>query len=238
MPAHSKVGAATRYAERAAYPYVPAEEVLRDVMPVGPILLTVLLILIYFGLVERVLDRMRLTDRQALLTVAAMLAGSLVDIRLAPGLSINLGGGIIPLGVAIYLIVTADRWYESVRAAGSGALTAAAVYLVGIWFPPGEPTELNLFFMDAQYLYGVVAGLVGYVAGRSRRSAFCGGVLGVALSDLAHYNSYVREGLRQDVAVAIGGGGMWDTMVMAGVIAVLLAELIGESRELLARERE
>ena len=205
-------------------------------MPIGPILLTVLLVLIYFGLLDRVLDRMRLTDRQALGVVVAMLATSWVEIPLARGLSINLGGGLIPLGVATYLIVTANHWWESARALLSGVVTAAAVYLIGIWFPPGEPTELNLFFMDAQYLYGLVAGLVGYSAGRSRRSAFCAGVLGVAIADLSHYVNYVRDGVRRDIAVAIGGGGAWDTMVVAGVVGVLLAELIGETREALARE--
>jgi uncharacterized membrane protein len=202
-------------------------------MPIGPILLTLLLVMIYFGLLERVLDRMRLTDRQALLIVGAMLVGSMIDIDLAPGLSINVGGGLIPLGVVTYLIVTADRWVESVRALAGGVITGATVYLVGRFFPPGQPTELNLFWLDAQYLYGLIGGLVAYTASRSRRSAFCAGVLGVILSDVAHYFRYVRGGARQEIAVAIGGGGFWDTAVVAGVLAVLLAELIGETVEAL-----
>lgn len=188
---------------------------------------------IYFGLAERVLDRMRLTDRQALLLVGAMLLGSLFDVDLAPGLTINIGGGIIPLGVALYLILTAGTWYESARACAASLVTAGAVYLVGRFFPPGEPTELNLFFLDAQYLYGLTAGLVGYAAGRSRRSAFCAGVLGVILADLAHYVVFATGGMQRDLAVHVGGGGFWDTTVIAGVLAVLVAELIGETREAL-----
>lgn len=207
-------------------------------MPVGPILLTILLVLVYFGLAERVLDRMRLTDRQALLILGAMLLGSFIAIDVAPGLSINLGGGVIPVGVATYLIVTADEWQESARAVAAAAVAAGAVYLVGVLFPPGEPTELNLFLLDAQYLYGLAGGLAGYLAGRSRRSAFCAGILGVAISDVAHYLVYARDLTRTDIAVVIGGGGFWDTMMMAGVLAVLLAELIGETREAVHRVRE
>ena len=202
-------------------------------MPVGPILLTVLIVLIYFGLLQGVLDRMRLTTGQALLLALAMLLGSAVELDLGPGLSINLGGGVIPLGLVVWLLVTADEWFEPVRAVGAGLVTAGAVYLIGRFFPPGEPTELNLFFMDAQYLYGLVAGLVGYSAGRSRRSAFCAGVLGVILADLAHYAGYIMQGHQRDSVAMIGGGGFQDTAVVAGVLAVLLAELIGETREVL-----
>ena len=50
--------------------------------------------LVYFGLAHRVLDRMRLTDRQALLLIGLMLLGSFVDIPLLRNtvdLSINVG---------------------------------------------------------------------------------------------------------------------------------------------------
>jgi uncharacterized membrane protein len=203
------------------------------VMPVGPILLSILVVLIAFGFLERVLDRMRLTDRQALLLAVAMLLGSLVDFDVAPGLRINLGGGILPLGLVAWLLITADEWFEPVRAVAAAVVTAGAVYLIGQWFPPGEPTELNFFFLDAQYLYGLVAGATGYLAGRSRRAAFCAGVLGVTLADLAHYVTSRLGGMQQEVITQIGGGGFWDTTVVAGVLAVLLAEFIGETHEAL-----
>lgn len=201
-------------------------------MPIGPILLTILLVLIYFGFLERVLDRMRLTGRQALAMVAAMLLGSFFTFTLAPGLGINLGGGILPLALVAYLLITADQWFEPVRAILAGIVTAGAVFMIGRWFPPDQPTELNLFFLDAQYLYGLVAGIVGYLAGRSRRSAFCAGVLGVTIADVAHYVGARLSGIHQTgVATVIGGGGFWDTTVVAGVLGVLLAEFIGETSE-------
>jgi len=46
-------------------------------MPVGIILLLIISILIFLGLAQRVLDRLGLTDRTALLFIAAMLVGGL-----------------------------------------------------------------------------------------------------------------------------------------------------------------
>ncbi|MDF2630265.1 MAG: hypothetical protein K0R39_4096 [Symbiobacteriaceae bacterium] len=207
-------------------------------LPVGPILLTILLVMICFGLVDGVLGRMGVNSRQAGLMVAAMLAGLAFDIDLAPGLSVNVGGGVVPMGVALYLTLTAGSWEDSARALGAVLATAGAVYLVGRWFPPGEPTELNLFLMDAQYLYGLTGGLVGFTAGRARRPAFAAGVLGVLLADLTHYLGYLRDGLRLDLLVHLGGGGFWATTMMAGALALLVAEFVGETREAKALEEQ
>ena len=46
-------------------------------MSTGMLVLTVVAVLVFFGVAQRVLDRMRLTDRQALLLVAAMFVGTL-----------------------------------------------------------------------------------------------------------------------------------------------------------------
>jgi len=62
-------------------------------MPVGIILLLIISILIFLGLAQRVLDRLGLTDRTALLFIAAMLVGGfLPDIPLSGTLAINIGG--------------------------------------------------------------------------------------------------------------------------------------------------
>ena len=74
-------------------------------MSLGMILLVVLALLILFGVLQRVLDRMALTDRQALLLVALIFVGGwLPDIRLGM-VSVNIGGAILVLYIAIDLIV-------------------------------------------------------------------------------------------------------------------------------------
>ena len=72
-------------------------------MSLGMILLVVLALLILFGVLQRVLDRMALTDKQALLCVAAIFIGGwLPDLNLG-AVTLNWGGAIVPLAVCVYL---------------------------------------------------------------------------------------------------------------------------------------
>lgn len=78
-------------------------------MSIGMIFLLVLTLLILFGVLQRVLDRMALTDRQALILVAAIFIGGwLPDLRIGM-VSLNIGGALVPFGVCIYLFFTQVR---------------------------------------------------------------------------------------------------------------------------------
>lgn len=193
------------------------------------ILLLVLLALVFLGLLHRVLDRMRLTKGQALAILGLMLVGGfLPDVVLGRGLAFNIGGALIPLGVSVYLLATADTGLEKAR----GLLAAVATALV-VWgldtVLPAQPGAGRLD-IDPLYLPPLVAGLTAYLLGRSRRAAFIGGVFGIVLLDAAFW---VRSALLGVPAgpVVLGGGGVFGAAVVAGVFAVLLAELIGEVRE-------
>ena len=74
--------------------------------PVGIIILIIVSILIYLGLAQRALDRMRLSDRGALVVIAAIILGSFINIPL-PFLpfttSVNVGGALVPVAL-VYLL--------------------------------------------------------------------------------------------------------------------------------------
>lgn len=197
-------------------------------MPVGMIVLLVVGVLVYFGIAQRILDRMRLTDKQALLFIAAIVVGSFIDIPLMSSpveVSINVGGALLPVLLSLWLIAKADETAERVRAIVAAVLVAAAVWL-GSRYLPYEPENM---FLDPKLLYGLSAGLIAYLAGRSRRSAFIGGVLGIVLSDVVHMITLMNAGIpgRTD----IGGAGAFDVVIIAGIVAVMIAELVGETRE-------
>ncbi|NLN17257.1 MAG: DUF1614 domain-containing protein [Firmicutes bacterium] len=198
-------------------------------MPVGLIVLLAVAALVYFGLAQRVLDRMRLTDKQALLFIGLMLLGSLIDIpilRNSVDLSINVGGAVVPLALAIFLLARADEPREKVRALLAALVTAG--FLWGIsQLTDFEPPERD--FIDPIWLFSIVAGLVGYLAGRSRRAAFIAGTMGILLLDVISLARNLAR--RLPATMAIGGAGVFDSIVLAGVIAVGLAELVGETRE-------
>ncbi|MEW6545822.1 MAG: DUF1614 domain-containing protein [Bacillota bacterium] len=197
-------------------------------MPWGSVLLLVVAIFVYLGAGHRVLDRMRLSDRAALGILLLMAAGSLANFRLVPPpreLVINVGGGLVPLGVSVYLLATADTPRERGRGVLAALLAGGAVYLLGRLLPPEEQT----MWIDPAYVFGPVAGIIAYLAGRSRRAAFSAGATGTILADLGHW----VEGFGRPYPTRtwVGGAGAFDAVVIAALLAVGLAELAGEVRE-------
>lgn len=194
-------------------------------MPIGYILLIVVTLLIVFGVAHRVLDRMRLTDRQALLFVAAIFIGGIIpDIRIGRVL-LNIGGALVPFALCVYLFAKAGTAKERWRAIAASVFAGGAVFALGR-FIPTEPGALPF----DNLLYGIAAGLIAYIFGRSRRSAFIGGVMGVLLADITQGIVNAANGLTT-TPIVLGGAGMLDMVVVSGLLAVLLAEIIGEIRE-------
>jgi uncharacterized membrane protein len=170
---------------------------------------------------------MKLTDKQALFFLIAIAIGSFIDIPLSknPDISVNVGGGILPIVLAVYLLVKAGTTKEWVRGIVSAVITGAVIWGIRRFlnFDPGG------FFLDIQYVEAIVAGIIAYLAGRSRRSAFIAGTLGILLVDLAALAESLSYGGR--TKMTIGGAGALDAIIIAGFIAVLLAEIVGETRE-------
>lgn len=192
--------------------------------PVGLISLVIVSILIYFGIAHRVLDKMRLSDKAALAVIAAIIVGSFIDVPLGSRVTINIGGSIAII-LAIYVWLGAGTAWEKVRSLIAAIVTGLALYLAARYLG-AEPEDI---FIDTIYIYPLIAGIVGYLAGRSRRGAFFAAVMGVLSLDIAQYIYLIRTGLRGTVHV--GGAGAFDSLILAGILAVLLAELIGESLE-------
>lgn len=201
-------------------------------MTIGFILLIITGLLVLFGVGQRVLDRLRLTDKQAILFIVLIIAGGFApDIPVTDRFSFNVGGALIPLLLCVYLWVKADTALERARSLVAALITAIAVYLLGRYLPSAPDAVL----MDPSYAYGAAAGIIAYALGRSRRGAFIAGTLGVMLADVGNW-LYVRfQGA--DQSLALGGAGGFDVIVIAGLLGVLLSELIGEAVERVKRGR-
>ncbi|NLO81732.1 MAG: DUF1614 domain-containing protein [Clostridiales bacterium] len=195
-------------------------------MPLGLTLLTVATLLVLFGVGQRMLDRMRLSDKAAVLFMVAIFIGSLIpDIPLGRDLFVNIGGAVVPLILVIYLFAKAGSGMEKVRAGIAALLSGLGVYLAGRYMP----SEPETIVIDPNYVYGIIAGVIGYLFGRSRRASFIAGVLGVILADLAQGIENLILGIPS--RIRLGGAGAVDAVVIAGFLAVILAEVVGELRE-------
>jgi len=198
-------------------------------MSVGMIFLTATAILVFFGVAQRVLDKMYLNDRAALMLIALMFFGTLIpNIRIG-GVSISIGGAVIPVGICRYLLIRAGTNRERLRAILGSFLTGGLIYVLS-HVMPDEPERIVI---DPLYLYGIVGGLAAYLLGRSRRGAFICGVLGVLWADITVAVVNRLNGIEQQVT--IGGAGIFDAMIISGLLGVVLAEFIGEIIERIVR---
>lgn len=199
-------------------------------MTIGMILLMIAAILILLGVGQRVLDRLHLSDRMALLFIGLILVlGFVPDIRLSPIFAFNLGGAVVPLALCVYLFIKADTAWERWRCVIASILTGGAVFLIGR-FSPDEPERM---WIDPIILNGLAAGVIAYILGRSRRCAFIAGVIGMMLAGTANAVYVWHQGVAQDFT--LGGAGAADGIVVAGLVGVLLAELLGEIIERMKR---
>ncbi|NMA95250.1 MAG: DUF1614 domain-containing protein [Clostridiales bacterium] len=195
-------------------------------MTFGMTMLVVMTILVLFGVGQRILDRMRLSDKGAVMFMLAIFIGGLLpDIPLGDRISINIGGAIIPFILVVYLYIKAGTAKEKIRSIVASILAGAAVFLAGR-FLPAEPEAM---MVDPNYVYGIVAGIIAYMMGRSRRASFIAGVMGVILADIAQGVENVIMGIPSPIR--LGAGGVVDAIVLSGILAVILAEVVGEFRE-------
>ncbi len=192
-------------------------------MPLGTIILIVVLGLVYFGVFQTTLDRLKLTDRHALFIIGLIILGSFINVPISRGLSFNLGG-IIPVAVGIYVISKAERNMEIYRSLTAIALTALIVYSISqLLIRVPEPG------VDMLYLNGLIAGIIAYTVGRSRRAAFASGVIGLFILDIVHLIIQSVRGLPATGILA--GAGAFDALVIAGITGLILAEIFGETLE-------
>lgn len=195
----------------------------------GMMLVVVVTAIIFLFLLHRALDRLHMDKKSAMLLVGLMYVGGfLPSIPLGAGLAVNIGGMVIPIGICIYLIAKAPTLEQKIRGPATALVAAAVVWSLDRLLPinPGAPG----YELDPLYLPALAAGLIAYLLGRSRRAAFIGGVVGVLLLDLSAWIENIVRGFR-NIPVILGGAGVFDVALIGGVIAVMLAEIIGEVRE-------
>lgn len=201
-------------------------------MSAGMMFLTILAILVFCGLLQRVLDRMYLSDRQALGIIGAMILGTLLPNISIGRVSISIGGAVIPLLLCIWLLFKVDTAKERWKAMIGSILTGGGILALSTFLP----AEAEALFVDPMWIYGIVGGLIAWVLGRSRRAAFICGVAGILLADSASAMLIWIQGYKTQLV--LGGAGIADASVISGVIGVLFCEIVGEIAERFVRVRQ
>lgn len=190
-------------------------------------IITALILLIMFGAGQRILDKLRLSDKWAIVILVAIAIGIIIPpIKIGSVFSFSIGGFLIPFGLCVYLLVRAGLSMDLVRAFTGTILTASAILLLEIFLPSNTPEDV---VVDNTFLYGIVAGVIAYVLGRSRRNAFVCSVFGITLASVCVFIYNMVLGV--PTTLALGVGGAFDSIILSVLIAVGLAELIGKTAE-------
>ncbi len=194
-------------------------------MVVGIVLLLIISSLIYFGFIQRVLDHLHLSDKAALFIIFLMIVGSFIDIPLTkrPNITLNVGGALIPILLAIYVLTKADTNRERFQAIVASLLTGLAIYITSTFLLGHTLPQKD--FIDSSLLFAIVAGVFAYLLGRSRRGAFVAGIGGITFYNL--FNCLKFALADQPSTVKFGGAGIFDTLVLSSVLALGLTELYG-----------
>lgn len=198
------------------------------------IVLNIIIIALLLGAGNRLLDKMRMTDRGATLFLIAMVVALFIpDIHIGKYFVFNIGGFLFPIGLTIYLLVSCGFSRDLLRAILGSVLTAGLILLIQYLMPSETPEDI---IINNVWLYGIVAGVVAYGLGRSRRNALICSVWGLTLSSIIQFSVNLAKGVPSVLALGTAGG--LDSIIIASIISVGLAELIGFMAESVRVQKE
>jgi len=211
------------------------------------LLVGLLVVLIQIGILQHVFESMGVDRRYMFSLLMFSLLGSYVNIPIAelpaeqmrggqivdffgmryvvpvlvtrPGtvIAVNLGGAVVPVVLSIYLVVKHKLYGSSLLAAGIVALVVHQVART----VPGVGIAVPVFIPP------LIAATAAVSISRRRAGplAYIGGSLGTLVgADLLNLGRI--RGLGAPVA-SIGGAGKFDGIFLAGIVAVLLAGILG-----------
>ncbi len=202
------------------------------VLPIIVVLLVILMLpLVITGftldMVTVAVAKLGFSPSLAILLLAAIVIGSSINIPLyqrsfrAAGMtwhqrssvvSLNVGGGLIPVILAVYQLT---RGYVLPILVTTGIVTLVSYWAAQV--VPGQGIRMNA--MVSPLTAVVCAWFVGAVAAPS--IAFAGGILGTLIgADLLHLSEIERLSPGH---LSIGGAGIFDGIALCGLFALLLA---------------
>lgn len=202
-------------------------------MSISLIIIWILILLIMFGAGQRILDSLRLNDKEALIILILICVGLLIPpIWIGSYFCFSIGGFLIPFALSVYLLISCGWSRDLIRACIGTILVAGIIYALE-WILPADPEDV---LIDNMFVYGVVAGVVAYILSRSRRNAFVSCLFGVVLAQLIQWIINMASGTPS--ILGLGVGGAFGVYVVAIVISVAVSEFLGRCFECASKDNE
>ena len=179
--------------------------------------------LIEFGVLSFAYEKMGVNRRYVYLLLFLSLLGCFVNIPVARlvraqativEIYINVGGAVIPIFLAFYLLIKNSLYVRAV--VGVAVVTAVVHFLARP--VPGVGIQIEMIFVPP-----LIAATVALALSRDHASslAYISGTLGTLIG--ADLLNLFRLASLNSPTVSIGGAGSFDGIFLTGIIAVLLA---------------
>ena len=195
-------------------------------MSISLSIISIIILLIMFGAGQRILDGLRLSDNEALVILVLICIGLVIPpIWIGKYFCFSIGGFLIPMALSVYLLVSCGWSRDLLRAFLGTVIVAGLIYGLE-WLLPAEPENVIIYNM---FVYGVVAGVVAYALGRSRRNAFVACLFGITLSQVVQW--LINFGMNTPEILGLGIGGAFGTYVVAIIVSVAVSEFLGRCFE-------
>lgn len=194
-------------------------------MSIATTLVTMAIVLIWFGVAEPMLMRMHLSRRAALTLMGLLLIGSLVPPIYFGVLRLHVGALVAAGLVCTYLLLGEDSRRAVIWVLLTSAALAGVIFVL-TWVTPGLIEQMSA---GREVLVGVFAGLMaGLLLRRPRSSAACAVIAVVAADLVVGAADWV---LGQEIGLLLGHTGVADAFVTAGLSASLIAALLAAALE-------
>lgn len=191
-----------------------------------------IIVLVMFGVGQRILDDLRLTDKSALVILISICIGIIIPpIWIGKYFCFSIGGFLIPFALSIYLLISCGK-SDIVRMIIGTLLVAGIIYGLE-WILPADPEEVVI---DNMYIYGIVSGIVAYALGRSRRNAFVSCLFGITLAELVQW--IINLCTKNKSILGLGVGGAFSAYIVAIIISVAVSEFLGRAFETAKPDKE
>ena len=207
---------------------------------IGLVLLGIVAVLIFFGVSKRFFQKIGLPSWVAFILVLALVVGAIVpSIRIGDSFSMTVSGFLLPILITIILFaliggrksVNRKNNFEGLRALFAIIAVAGVTVATRLLMMPTTFSSV----ITSSVIIGFVGGTIAYLVGQTRLSTLTGVTGGIVLGDVI-VNLTQRYAFDREY-FAFGASGVFDSMILAIVVGILVLTAISALRHAQARKQ-
>ena len=200
-------------------------------MTIGLVTLGIVAVLMFFGAAEKYFDRLGLTSWLTFLLVLALIIGAVMPEVAVGSFVMTISGFAVPLVVFVILLTLAAKSGNALRTVLALVIVAMSTVALRLLIGVNSATLV----LVSSLLIGFVGGTLAYLAAGSRIGTLAGAIGGCVLGDVVSAG-FMRMFYGVET-YTIGGFGIFDSLVIAAVFGLVVAELVSAVRRMTENRR-